>query len=113
MKARTLTGVLGMVLSTALVFISPVFAHDSHQGEGYVNHGNAYGENFGHSYDHGWRTNHSDPSGGYGDHRYARSPYNGYGSFDGYYDHPAGTRGYQGKDARHHYRRSHGHHHGR
>jgi len=108
MKARTLTGVLGMVLSTALVLASPVFAHDSHHGNGYVNRGNAYSGNFGHSDDHGWRANHGSPSGDYGGHRYAGSPYYGYGSSN----HPAGTRGYRGKDARHH-RRGHQYHHGR
>lgn len=112
MKTRTLTGVLGIVLSTVLLLASPGFAHDSHPGNGYVNHGNPHGGNFGYSYNHGWRARYGYPSGGYGDHRYASSPYYDYGSSYGHSDHPAGTRGHWGKDARHH-RRGHQRHHGR
>ena len=121
MKASTLTRVLAMALPAALILTSPVLADDSHYRGGHVDHDYSYGGHVDHDYrngghmDHeygtGWRAGHDRPYGGYGDHKYARPPYYG----DGYsygYDHPAGTRGYWGKDARHH-RRGHRHHHGR
>lgn len=111
MKARTLTSVLAMVLPTALVLASPVFAHDSQYRGGHVDHDYSYGGHVDHEYGNGRHVDHDYSYGGHVDHGYGRQPYYGNGYAYGY-DHPAGTRGYWGKDARHH-RRGHQHHHGR
>jgi hypothetical protein len=107
MQARILTGVLGTIFSAALVFATPVLAYDSHSSGGHVDHDYSYGGHVDHEYGNGWHRDHNYSGGGHVDHEYTRRPYYGYG-----YDHPAGTRGYRGKDARHH-RRGHQHHHGR
>jgi len=112
MKKRTLVSIVSAGLAGALFIASPVFAHSSHHRGGYVGRDYSYGAPVGHGYDRGWRMGHGHPYSGYGGREYTRFPYSGYGSNYGPYDHPAGTRGYRGKDARHH-RRGHQHHHGR
>lgn len=111
MKPKTLTRALGVILSAALVLTSPVFADDSHYRGGHVDHDYSYGGHVDHEYGNGRHMDHDYSNGGHVDYEYRGRPYHGYGSYYGY-DHPAGTRGYRGKDARHH-RRGHQHHHGR
>lgn len=121
MEAKILTRVLGVILPAAVVLTTPIFAYDSHYRGGHIDHDYSYGGHVDHDYsfgghvDHeygaGWYGNHHYTYGGYGDPGYARPPYSGDGySYNGY-GHPSGFLGYWGKDARHHYRRGHQHHH--
>jgi|GEM_PF-6690390 len=111
MKARILTRVLGVLLPTALFLTAPVFAYDVHYRGGHVDHDYSSGGHVNHEYGTGWSRGRDYAYGSYRAPGYTRPP--DYG--DRYYGgdgHPSGAFGYWGKDARHHYRRGHQHHHG-
>lgn len=109
MKARVLTRTLGVILSAALLFTSPVFAHGAYYSW-HVDHDYSYGGHVDHEYGTGWYGGHDHAYGRYGAPGYVRPPYYGDSSSYGGYGHPAGLLGYRGKDARHH-ARGHYHHH--
>jgi hypothetical protein len=112
MKTRFLSGVLGTIFSASLILTVPVFAYDSHERGGHIDHDYSYGGHVDHDYRNGGHVDHDYSNGGHVDHEYRTRPYYGYG-YDSYtdYGHRSGAFGYWGKDARHH-RRGHRHHHG-
>jgi len=105
MKARTLTSLLGVIFTAALVLAPPTLAYYPH----------SEGEYFDYGYENDWDIDQDYFYDNYGDYGYSRPPY--YDSYRSYdyddyygYEHPSGLFGYWGKDTEHH-RRGHRHHH--